>query len=168
MDRIFRKMRRAGTLMALIVGLTMPLAMVTAPQAEAAEYWKQKFVRFSATAGETLSVGDVVYIKASDGEAYKADGDDSTKRPAIGICGTASTNGNRVEIVVQGIMGGMTATSPGHRLFLSTEPGAVSPSVADLGTQVLGWVLGLGANSSTDYYIDVKPPQSSGPRANVD
>ena len=102
-------------LMALMVVILIAAVMPQA--ANAAEYWKAKYERFSATIGETLATGDVVYIKGSDGEAYKADADDSNKRPAVGIVDKGGSSGT-AEIVVRGILAGQTAASPGPRLFL--------------------------------------------------
>jgi len=69
---------------------------------------------FSFIAGATLAIGDVVYIH-TDGEVAKADADAVTSMPAVGICVGAGTDGNAVDVLVQGIMhdtSAVTATAP--------------------------------------------------------
>jgi hypothetical protein len=138
------------------------LAMVL-PAAHAGEYWKQKESRFSATAGETLVTGDTVCIKSSDGEAYKADANDSDLRPAVGVIGKGGASDATVEIVQKGILAGQTSASPGARLFLSETAGAMT-TTGPTNAQILGWVLPTpgSTNSSTIYFIDVQPEPSAG------
>jgi len=159
MRRILKS--RVGLLVIMAIAAVTFLALV--PQAQATEYWKQKFERFSATAGATLSVGDVAYIKSSDSKAYKADADNSSARPAVGVIGKGGSAGDTVEIVVRGILAGQTAASPGTRLFLSDTAGAISVGTSPSAGQNLGWVLPgtSGSNSSTDYYISVEPPANT-------
>jgi len=148
----------------MIVMLMLTVFMVLALSAPAdAISWKAKYVRFAATAGETLAVGDVVCISASDGYAYLADANDSSLRPAIGVIGKGGAAAATVEVVVQGVITGMTARSPGARLFLSETAGDFTVT-APTNAQVLGWVLpgAAGAATSTTYFIDVKPGPSDG------
>lgn len=49
-------------------------------------------------AGETLAKHEAVYLKASDGKIYKADSDDLTKMPAIGITPAAIINGQEGKV----------------------------------------------------------------------
>ncbi len=151
------------THMILLIALTMFMVISTAPAAEAAIYWKAKNVRFAATAGEILAVGDVVCIKGSDGKAYKADANDAALRPAVGLIGRGGASGATVEVVVQGTITGMTAQSPGARLFLSETTGAIV-TTAPANAQGLGFVLpgAAGAASSTTYFIDVKVEPNTG------
>ena len=144
----------------VLVAFVLALVM---PAAQAAEYWKQKHVRFSATAGETLAVGDPVAIKASDSKAYKADANDSTLRPTVGVIGKGGSSGDTVEIVKTGVLGGQDEASPGARLFLSASPGKIT-STAPGNPQVVGWVLPdtAATNTSTTYFIDVMLPTNSG------
>ncbi len=86
---------------------------------------------FSFIAGATLAIGDVVYMH-TDGEVAKADADAVTSMPAIGICVGAGTDGNAVDVLVQGIMHDTSAFAtftPGADIFVSgTEAGSYSYS----------------------------------------
>jgi hypothetical protein len=131
----------------MVAVLAIFLAALLAPQAQAA-YWKQKFVRFSAVAGETLATGNAAVIKDADGLAYKADANVSTLRPAVGVIGKGGTTGQSVEIVLYGIIAGyssLTESAPG---YLSETPGAITQSAPAWSQQV-----GL-ALSSTTYLIN--------------
>lgn len=139
----------------------MLMAMLIAPQVQAAEHWKTKYVRLSATAGETLATGDVVYIKGSDGKAYKADANDSAKRPAVGVIGKGGASSAKVEIVRIGVLGGQTAASPGARLFLSETPNTLT-TTAPTNAQAMGWVMPGTTSSSTTYFIQAETPTSAG------
>ncbi len=153
----------AGLMVAIIVIAFM--AVVLAPQAEAAEYWKQKYIRFSAPAGETLATGDIVYINASDWEAYKADANDSAKRPAVGVIGRGGTSEQMVEIVIIGILAGQTTASPGVRIFLSETANTFDVSNSPpTNEQLLGSVIydPSDVDSSGVYFINVQMPQSAG------
>jgi hypothetical protein len=132
------------------------VAAMTAPQVHAASYWKQKTLRFAATAGETLAIGDVVCIKGSDGKAYKADADDSSLRPAVGIISKGGATLASVEITAIGILAGQTAVTPGYRIFLSNTPGVMT-TTAPTNAQVLGW-----AQTSTTFIINIQPPSNTG------
>ncbi len=146
----------------LVALMAVLLFVAMMPQAgQAAEYWKKKYERFSAVAGTTLAAGDVVYIKGSDGKAYKADADDSAARPAVGIIDKGGSSDATVEIVSRGILAGQTAASPGARLFLFTTAGALT-TTAPTNAQTLGFVLPGTASSSTTYYICVVIPSSAG------
>jgi len=150
-----------------LLGAVLVLAFVfmAIQPVEATEVWRQKFARFSATAGESLSIGDVVYIKSSDGEAYKADADDSSKRPAVGIIGKGGSADDTVEIVTHGILAGQSKTTPGLRLFLSTTAGAIIiTGTAPTNEQCLGFVMPNpdDVDSSPIYYINVQMPQNDG------
>lgn len=145
---------------ALIVALVLCLAI---PPAFAAEVWQQKFARFSAIAGETLSIGDVVCIKAADSQAYKADADDASLRPAVGVIGKGGVVNTTVEIITSGILAGQAAMSPGYRIYLSNTAGAMTMT-EPTNPQILGWVMPgtVDTATSTTYYIDVRPQPSTG------
>lgn len=133
---------------------------VLATQADAGS-WRSKYVRFSATAGETLAVGNVVCIKPADGKAYLADADDSALRPAVGVIGKGGSSGATVEIVAIGVLAGQTSASPGARLFLSETAGAFT-TTGPTNAQALGWVLPGTAGGSTTYFLNVHSPASAG------
>ena len=83
---------------------------------------------FSFIAGATLAIGDVVYMH-TDGEVAKADADAVTSMPAIGICVGSGTDGNAVDVLVQGIMHDTSAFDTftvGADIFVGTTAGAVS------------------------------------------
>ena len=83
---------------------------------------------FSFIAGTTLAIGDVVYMH-TDGEVAKADADAVTSMPAIGICVGSGTDGNAVDVLVQGIMHDTSAFDTftvGADIFVSTTAGAVT------------------------------------------
>lgn len=156
------------------IGMVLAIAIVTmlaigtlAPQAQAAEFWKQKFTRFSATAGETLVTGDVVCIYSADSRAYKADADDISKRIAVGIIDKGGTAGTSVEVVISGILAGQSAASAGSRLYLSTTAGALTTTANEWG-QLLGVVMegdnstSRSASESAIYFINVTPLVASG------
>jgi|GEM_PF-3314810 len=105
------------------------------------------YVRVSAVAGEALAVGDIVAIKAADGKAYKADADDATLRPAVGIVGGARAIGATAEIIVVGRVTGWTGLTPGAYGYLSETAGLVTQT-APAWNQPLGVAL-----SATDYFV---------------
>ena len=147
-----------------VAAVAFLLWVLLVPSAYAAEYFKQAFGRFSATAGATLATGDVVCIAGSDGYAYKADANDSDKRPAIGVIRKGAASGSKVEIIFVGALSGQTAASPGARLFLSETAGAMT-TTAPTNAQALGWVLPgstAGASSSTHYFINIDIATSTG------
>lgn len=144
----------------VMVSIAMLVLLVYAAPADAA-YWKQKYIRFSATAGETLTIGDVVCIKGSDGKAYLADADDASYRPAVGVVSKGGSSAATIEITVRGIISGMPEASPGARLFLSGTPGDFV-TTAPTNAQAIGWVMPGTDASSTTYFIDVTVPSSGG------
>ncbi len=146
----------------LLCLLTIIMFFFSVSPSPAQEYWKNKYLRFSATAGETLAAGDIVCIKGSDGKAYKADANDSSLRPAVGVIGIGGTSGETVEIVTIGVLEGQTSASPGARLFLS-ETAGVFTTTAPTNEQPVGWVLpGTTAATSTKYYIMTNMPVTDG------
>lgn len=148
-------MKKLGRLMVIFFALLIVAAMAV-PQVQAASYWKQKTLRFAATAGETLAIGDVVCIKASDGKAYKADANDSNLRPAVGIISKGGSASGSVEITAIGILAGQTAVSAGNRLYLSETAGAIT-TTSPTNPQTLGW-----SQTTTTFIILVNQPASAG------
>jgi len=153
------------------IAICLMLTMFMASTAFAAEFWKQKNVTYLGVAGETLSTGDAVYVLSTDGELYKADADDSAKRPCVGIIGDKTGgNGVFVEVVLDGILAGQTSATVGTNLFLSSTAGAIdSDGTINYFQQSLGFVLpalssGSVSTTSTDYRIVVEP--SPGARSN--
>lgn len=138
------------------------MAVLTMP-ASAGISWVQKNLRFSGLAGETVVAGDPVAILPSTGAIWKADADASTLRPCVGLIGKGGTAGQTVEVVASGIITGMTAASPGVRIFLSNTAGNITTS-APTNAQALGWVMpgAAAAATSTTYYIHIVIPSSAG------
>jgi len=143
--RIFRKQTAAW---AWIVMAAVMMIMLAAPEAQAAYTVRQTWVRFSATAGETLATGDVVAIKDADGYAYEADANAATLRPAMGIIGKGGASGATVEIIIQGILDGWSTLSEGTYGYLSETPSLVTQSAPSY-AQVIGVAV-----STTAYYFN--------------
>lgn len=132
--------------------LLLPLLLFCAictpvPPAEAF-HATQTFVRIGATCGEALAVGQVVAIKDADGKAYKADANDATLRPAVGIVGLGCASGGSAEIVTYGKFSGWTNLSEGTYGYLSETAGLVTQS-APTYAQPLGF-----ATSTTEYLVN--------------
>jgi len=115
----------------------------------------------SLTAGENLSFGDVCYIKAADGKAYKADATDSTKFPCRYFAAAAISSGNAGNFLRTGIATLSSWTwTVGGQLFLSTS-GAMTqtaPSGSGNCIQVLGIALSatkIDFNSNANYITHV-------------
>lgn len=106
---------------------------------------KQIFARFAATAGETLTTGQVVMLKSADGYVYKADANDSTLRPAIGVIGKGGASGATVEIITNGRLSGWSSLTKGAAGYLSETAAAVTQSAPAFKQQV------AQAVSATDY-----------------
>ncbi|MCE5212986.1 MAG: hypothetical protein LLG40_15700 [Deltaproteobacteria bacterium] len=131
-----------------ILLVAMFMAVMFAMPAQAASYWTNKFVRFSATAGETLATGDAVIIKDADGYAWKADANGSNLYPAVGVIGKGGAAGATVEVVVFGILAGQTTLSESGPGYLSETPGAITQSSPTYSQQI-----GI-AISGTEYLIN--------------
>lgn len=134
-----------GTIAALLIALSICPAFFS--NAHAAVYLKNSWVRFSGTAGETLSIGDVVCIKDSDGLVYKADANDSALRPAVGIVSKGGASNTVVGVTVIGIFGGYTSLSEGTNVYLSETAGGTTQSSPAYSQQV-----GLAVTGSAVYY----------------
>lgn len=137
----FKRMQQTVTLMAVLV----VVALLAAPAA--AYDIQQIYTRISATAGETLTTGDVVTIKDADGKAYKADADDSALRPAVGVVGKGAAAAAKVEIVTSGILKGWSSLSEGLPGYLSATAGAVTQ------TAPTAWQQQVAVAISTTQYL---------------
>lgn len=122
--------------------------ILSAATASAAYNVKSTWVRFSATAGETVDTGDVVCIKDADGYAYEADANDSALRPAVGVIGKGGDSGDTVEIIVIGILSGWSSLSEGTPGYLSETASAVTQSAPTWSQQV------AVAISTTEYFFN--------------
>lgn len=146
MDKTLRKFiaPALGIVFMVLALLLMPMA----PQVNAYEI-KKVWARFSATAGESLSTGEVVALKDTDGKAYKADADNSAFRPAVGIVGKGGSSGDNVEIIRHGIFAGWNSLAEGSAGYLSTTAGAVTQSEPSSYKQQVAVAI-----STTEYLFD--------------
>lgn len=161
MMSLIRKKRGLITMALVMFVVAAPFA-ISAPNAQAAEFWKQKFQRFSVTAGETLAIGDVLSIEAVDSRAYKAASNSISRKLAIGVAGNSASAGEKVEVVTAGILAGQTAASAGSRLYISTTAGAFTTTSLGYG-QIIGVVLegtaaDIAVSQSTVYWVMILPP----------
>jgi len=141
---MYRNIKKIG--LAAMVMLLMFVFM--APVASAYSV-RHVFARVSGTAGETVTTGQLVALLDADGEWYKADGNEATLRPAVGIVGSKTGgNGDTIEIILQGILTGWTSLAEGDPAFMSETAGAVTQSAPSYAQQV-----GI-ALSTTDYYFE--------------
>lgn len=140
-------MKKQFKIMSILLIAVFVAVLLTAP-AQAASYWTNKFVRFSATAGETLATGNVVIIKDADGYAWKADANGAGLYPAVGVIGKGGAAGSKVEIVVYGILAGQTSLSESEPGYLSETPGAITQS-SPAYSQQIGFAI-----SETAYLIN--------------
>ena len=108
-------------------------------------------VIFSFTAGTTLAVGDVVYL-GTGGKVLLADADAATSMPALGICTSASSDTNPVDVMVQGVMKltGWSFTI-GNDIFVSTTAGDVT-ATAPSGTGDTVQKVGVATASDAVYF----------------
>jgi len=109
--------------------------------------------RFGCTTGEAVTIGQALMMK-SDGLCYKADADDSTLRPAIGIAGYSAGSGASVSVVTGGQVGGETGLTKGGAIYLSATAGGNTQTQPSAFSQVLGRAI-----SATQWTIAVAPPQ---------
>jgi hypothetical protein len=92
-------------------------------------------------AGEALAAGDIIYRKASDGKAYKADANAAGADAALGMCVNSAAAGQPVSYVTSGEVevGAAVFTGAGKPVILSGTAG----KMADVGDAVAGWKLVL-------------------------
>ena len=141
-------MKKIRNLMVMLVIAAFTALLFVAP-VQAAYSVKQVFLRISVNAGETLTTGDVVMIKDADGEAYKADANDSDLRPAVGIVGSKTGgDGEAVEIIIAGILTGWSSLSEGGNGYLSETAAAVTQSAPSY-SQKVGFAI-----NTTDYLFN--------------
>jgi hypothetical protein len=139
---MMRKQLWSVLLITLLLGL---------PAAEAAKI-DQVRSRIGCTTGEAITVGQPIVLK-SDGLCYKADADDSTLRPAIGIAGNTAGSAGILEVVTAGQVGGLTALTKGGLVYLSTTAGGTTQTKPSAYVQVVGQAI-----SATQYSIAIGKP----------
>ena len=109
-----------------------------------------------AIAGEALSVGDAVYIQASDGRVYKAYSNNSREKAnVIGLAKEAVTNpGDQLTLVARGPIAGLTGLTVGLDYFLEND-GAIT-TTAPSGGGVYSVHVGQAISATQ---LDVQPNQ---------
>jgi len=151
-------------MMKMSMAAAMVLALVLAfvlPDLHAAYHVTKVFSRLTVNAGETVTTGEVVAIKDSDGEAYKADANVTYLRPAVGIVGSLTGgDGEAVEIITGGILSGWSGLAEGDAAYLSETAGDVTQNPPE-------WVQNVGvAVNTTDYYFNF--PVSHDPKLTIE
>lgn len=111
-------------------------------------------VTFSATAGESLALGDSVYICSSAGDGgrtvgqvYKLDATNDSRVEYAGISTGAVSLGGAATIQLGGELGGLSGIPQGLPVFASvTTPGAFQTSPPTVLNQ---WIIQIGQGSTT-------------------
>lgn len=106
------------------------------------------------TAGETLAVGNAVYVSqgAADGgrtagQVYKLDATNDNRIDFIGFALDASTASNPVRVQVGGGLGGFSGLAAGLPVYASVAtPGATQNTAPTVGGQ---WIIQVGTATST-------------------
>ena len=109
-----------------------------------------------ATAGESLVLGDVVYVKTSDGRVYKALSNNTREKAnVLGLVKSAASNtGDAVTVVVRGPIEGMSGLSPGVDYYLDYSGGITQTAPA--GGQAYSVHIGQAISATQ---LDVQPHQ---------
>jgi len=110
----------------------------------------------TATAGETVSTGQTVYQKASDGEWYLTDADDTTKsrEVIVGVAQGAGTDGVAISggVLIHGVDDNQSGLTAGTAYYISGTAGAIT-STAPTATTSVKRVIG-NARTTTSFYLD--------------
>ena len=146
MTRWLKKGKRGSLLLTVVAAVLLVIGLIVG-QAYAAAYLKNSYARFSATAGQALAIGDVVCLKDANGYAYKADSDNATLRPAVGIVTKAGSSGESVGIMTYGIFGGYSSLTEGAPVYLSATAGAITQTAPS------GYLQQIGIAISTTSYL---------------
>jgi hypothetical protein len=106
----------------------------------------------TATAGEAITRGQLVYKKASDRKIYKADANSATAevRDCVGIAVTDSSTGGPIAYVTEDPNLAIAASglTNGTVYILSATPGGLAPE-ADATTGWFVTVVGIAKNATT-------------------
>jgi len=101
-------------------------------------------------AGEAIDQGNLVYWDATETEWMEADADAAGKWPARGVALSTGSNGNPLDVLVQGIMrhdDWAQVFTVGGPVYLSDNPAdnegvtATAPSTATDCVQLVGWAI---------------------------
>ena len=110
---------------------------------------------FSFIAGATLAIGDVVYM-GTGGKVLKADANQVTTMPAIGICVSAGSDTNAVDVLVQGIMHDTSAfptfSTVGADVFVSAAATGAVVATAPSGSGDTVQKIGVALHADMIYF----------------
>ena len=110
---------------------------------------------FSFIAGATLAIGDVVYM-GTGGKVLKADANQVTTMPAIGICVSAGSDTNAVDVLVQGIMHDTSAfptfSTGGADVFVSAAATGAVVATAPSGSGDTVQKIGVALHADMIYF----------------
>ena len=99
-------------------------------------------------AGETITAGEIVYMDATSNEWMLTDANVAGEFPAIGMAAESGTNGNPMDVLIQGVvrLDSWSWTAEGVPLYLSETPGGMTETIpSDDGdcVQVVATVLAI-------------------------
>lgn len=90
----------------------------------------------------TVSVGDVVYqVSGTDSKVARADADNASARPPIGVCLSLPTTTTAVIVHSGGTVTGMTGLTRGTAYWLSTTAGALTDTKPGSNAYIIGVAL---------------------------
>ncbi len=75
------------------------------------------------TAGENVTIGDPVYLDATNNQVAKADAGDDSKYETIGVAKATISSGNPVEVITLGPANVLTGATAGARYYLDDTGG---------------------------------------------
>lgn len=105
----------------------------------------------TATAGETVAAGNLVYLKAADGRWWKTDADDATtiNNVILGIAQGSGTAGNAVSggVLISGLDTNQSGLAAGTTYYASNTAGAIASSAGTISK-----IVGVGRTSTNLYF----------------
>jgi hypothetical protein len=132
--------------------LVLMTSLLMATQASAVYHLRKSYAELTTAtplvAGEALAVGEVVCIKDTDGEVYKADANGSGITNAVGMAGTIAADGANVKVVIYGIFSGWSSLTEGAEGYLSETAGEITQTAPTSREQAIGYAI-----STTEYLL---------------
>ena len=112
----------------------------------------------TVVAGETLTARDAVYIKTSDGKAYRCDASDVTKVAFVGFAQEATASASNVNIVHSIHLDGFSGLVVNTEYYISaTTPGAITataPSIKQkIGYATSATIIKIASSNSVVTFI---------------
>ena len=108
----------------------------------------------SGTAGEALTPGEALYLKASDGKLYKADNAASASAECVGIAVTEAAASNICYYVSAGPMDIGAATAVGDTIIVSATAGGLGVET-ELAADDYYTVIGHTIDASGGVYVNI-------------